>query len=249
MEKSELVQITRRSKISEDEFQTLLGGMYEQVWGNLLPPQILTHDLSNTVAGNVVTPGDQPIPDCMTCGACCAAFVCVTLDAGNLISSEDFWEITKHSENREFAVERCIKRKEADFSCAALEGKIGENVICRVYEDRPKMCRTFEAGSDRCHAVRRAYNLEPFLGLMEMYEATRKLKAGEVIIDGERIENVNIKEERGTRNLQIFVTLKNGSEKIVHTFNPKSETWFQAEFEGLKLAEAEELIVDRTGKK
>lgn len=244
MEKNELIQITRRNKISEDEFQPFLNAMYEQVWGNLLPPQILTHDLSNTVAGNIITPSNEPIPDCLTCGACCASFVCVTLES-NAVASKDCWEITKQGENGEFIVDRCIKRKEKDFSCTALGGKIGENVSCRIYENRPRMCRTFEAGSDRCRAVRRAYNIEPFLGLMEMYEATQKLKAQEVIVDEERIEKVSINEEGGTRNLQISVKLKNGLEKIIHTFNPKSEIWFQAEFEGLKLAEAAELIENR----
>lgn len=245
MEKSELVQITRQSKIAEDEFQPFLNGMYEQVWENLLPPQILTHNLSNTVTGNIITPDNKPIPDCLTCGACCASFVCVTLESDNAVASKDYWEITKQSENGEFTVDRCIKRREEDFSCTALEGKIGGNVSCRIYENRPKMCRTFEAGSDRCRAVRRAYNIEPFLEVMEMYEATRKLKSQEVIVDEERIEKVSINEESGTRNLQISVILKNGSEEVIHVFDPKSETWFQAEFEGLKLAEAVELIENR----
>ncbi len=248
MEKSELVQITRRDKIAEDEFLPFVNAMYEQVWGNLLPPQILTFNLSNTVADNIITSADSPIPDCMTCGACCASFVCVDVKPDNPISSKDCWDITKQGENIEFTVDRYIKRKEEDFSCVALEGKIGKEVSCRVYENRPRMCRQFEAGSDRCHAVRRAYNLEPFLSLMEMFEARQKLDALESNIDNERIEAVNINVKSGTQDLQITVTLKNGSQEIIHEFDPKFETWFQTEFEGLTLAKAEELIINRTRK-
>ncbi len=248
MDKSELVQITRRASIAEEEFLPFVNAMYEQVWGNLLPPQILTHDLSNTVAGNIITSPDAPIPDCLTCGACCASFVCVDVASDNAVSAKDCWDITKCGKSGQFTVDRFIKRKETDFSCTALEGEIGENVSCRVYENRPRMCRQFEAGSDRCHAVRRAYGIEAFLSLMEMYDATQKLRAQESYIDNERIETITI-EESATQDLQISVKLKNGAEKIIYAFNPKSETWFQSEFEGLTLEKAEELIRGKNVKK
>lgn len=249
MDKSELVQITRRASIAEDEFPLFVNAMYEQVWGNLLPPQILTNDLSNTVAGNIITSPGAPIPDCMTCGACCASFVCVDVAPDNPVSPNDCWDITKRGENGEFTVDRFIKRRETDFSCTALEGRIGEQASCRIYENRPRMCRRFEAGSDRCRAVRRAYGIEPFLGLMEMYEATQKIRAqAEHIVDTERIETVNIFEDSETQDLRISVKLKSGAEKIIHAFDPTAETWFQSEFEGLTLAKAEELIINRTRK-
>ncbi len=241
MGKSELVQITRRERLAEEEFLPFVNAMYEQVWGNLLPPQILTHDLSNTVDGNIITSADEPIPDCMTCGACCASFVCVDVAPDNPVLSSDYWDITKRGKSGEFTVDRFIKRKETDFSCTALEGEIGETASCRIYENRPRMCRQFEAGSDRCHAVRRAYGIEPFLGLMEMFEAKQKLKSQQSEINNERIETVSIKESE-MQDLQIAVKLKNGAEKIIHAFDPKSEIWFQSEFEGLTLTKAEELI-------
>lgn len=249
-ENSEFIQITRRERIAEDEFLSFVNAMYEQVWGNLLPPQILTHDLSNTVAGNVITSENEPIPDCMTCGACCASFVCVDVNPGNPIASKDCWEITKRGKRSEFTVDRFIKRKEEDFSCVALEGEIGREVNCRVYEHRPRMCRLFEAGSDRCHAVRRAYGLEPFLSLMEMLEARQKLdKQENNDEDNEKIVTVNINEREGTKDLQISVSLKNGVEKIIHNFDPKSEIRFQSEFEGLTLEKAEKLIINKIEKK
>ena len=200
MQKSKLVQITRQNKIAEEDFEQFVNAMYEEVWGKLFPPQLLTHSLSNTVENNVITPEDTPIPDCMTCGACCASFVCVDVVPDNSISSKDCWEITREGEKGEYTVDRYIKRKEEDFSCTALEGTIGENVSCRVYEDRPRMCRKFESGSDRCHAVRRAYGLEPFLSLMEMFEARQKLEKAEdeKVENDERVDKVRIVEDGKT---------------------------------------------------
>lgn len=246
MEKQEFAKITRQKQIEEGEFRKLLDGMYEQLWENLFPPQILTDGLSVKVENNVITPENALIPDCITCGACCALLLCVNLNPRNAVAPDDYWEITKQGDNRELTVDRCMKLKEEDFSCTALDGTVGEEVTCLIYEDRPKMCRTFEAGSDRCHAVRRAVGIEPFLGLMEMYEAVQKLKSQKENPDElEKIEIVNIYEEGESKNLQIKVILKNKMEKVIHNFDPKLETWFQAEFEGLTLAKADELISTR----
>lgn len=248
MEKSKFVQITRQGKIAEDEFQPFVNAMYEQVWGKLFPPQILTHSLSNTVENNIITPKDAPIPDCMTCGACCASFVCVDVASDSAVSSKDCWEITREDKSGdEYTVDRYIKRKETDFSCTALEGTIGENVSCRVYEDRPRMCRKFEAGSDRCHAVRRAYGLEPFLSLVEMFEAKQKLEKeeNEKRENPEGVDTVRIVEDGETENLNIYVLLKDGSEHLIHSFDRNVETWFKSEFDGLTSSKAKDLIASR----
>lgn len=248
MEKSKLVQITRSSKIAEEDFQPFTNAMYEQVWENLFPPQILTNDLSFTVADNIITPADAPIPDCMTCGGCCAAFVNINVKPDNPIASKDCWEVTKATKNGEIVTDRFIKRKETDFSCVGLEGKIGENVSCRLYENRPRSCRAFEAGSDRCHAVRRAYGIEPYMDVLEMYKATQKLEANESASKPELIVSAKIVESDENEDLQISVTLKNGSKKTVHEYNPNTETWYESEFEDITLAQAEDLIIERTRK-
>lgn len=245
MDKDALVQITRQDKIAEKDFGPLVNAMYEQVWGRLFPPQILTHDLSNTVAGNVITPTGAPVPDCRSCGACCASFVCVDTAPDSTLPPEDCWEITRpKSDGGAYTVDRYIRRREEDFSCTALEGKIGERVGCRVYEDRPRMCRQFEAGSDRCHAVRRAYGIEPFLSLTEMLEAKRRLEEAAAARreDPERVDSVRIVEDTGSAKLGIRVFLKNGTEHLIRTFDPDEETWFESEFAGLTLTEAEKLV-------
>jgi Fe-S-cluster containining protein len=246
MEKSQLIQITRQKKITETDFTPFVNAMYEEVWGNLFPPQILTHDLSNTVSGNIITPADEPIPECVTCGACCASLLRVDVAPDNPISSSDCWDIIKEGENCEFIVDRIIKRKQEDLSCTALEGMVGDKVTCRVYDDRPRMCRKFEAGSDRCHAVRRAYGIEPFLSLSEMSEAREKLNAPNKAKNSEVITKAILSEEKGTSNIQISVKVGDCPEEIIHKFNAKSETWFQSEFEGLTLHEAKDLIIKRS---
>jgi hypothetical protein len=71
MNKTQFVQITRLNRVAEEEFREMLNSMYVQVWENLLPPQITTEDLTPLVANNLITPAVEPIPDCVTCGACC----------------------------------------------------------------------------------------------------------------------------------------------------------------------------------
>jgi Fe-S-cluster containining protein len=248
METIELVQIFRNSEIEHDQFSAAVDSMFEQVWGNLLPPQILTDELANRVVDNVITAAGDPIPDCLTCGACCASFVCVDVAPDSNVPSGDCWDITRQGQSGRFIVDRFIKRKESDFSCRALDGEIGHQVSCRIYEDRPRMCRQFEAGSDRCHAVRRAYGLEPFLSLDEMQSACQTIADREPTVAGERIAGVHIGETTDAKRLQITAVLKDGSRCVIHTFDPAVETWFESEFEGHNLSKAKELVASRTKK-
>jgi Fe-S-cluster containining protein len=243
MGKDRFVQITRRDKFSEEEFYPLLDKMYEQIWQNLLPPQILTDGLSNTVAENVITSPDAPIPDCMTCGACCASSPCIGVSPVEGVLEKDFWNITAE---KGVVVDRFLKRTDETFSCVALEGTIGEQVNCRIYEHRPRACRLFEAGSDKCHAVRRAYGIEPFLSLLEMAAAVKKLKAEpDLPASKETIRNVKIVEQKDTNLLEITVWLEDGTTQKIHTFEPERENWMQFEFEGLTLSQAQYLIASR----
>lgn len=221
----------------------MLDKMYEQIWQNLLPPQILTDSLSNTVAENIITPSDAPIPDCMTCGACCASSPCIGVSPAEKVPVEDFWEITADDG---IVVDRFLKRTDETFSCVALEGTIGEQVSCRIYEQRPRACRLFEAGSDKCHALRRAYGIEPFLSLMEMASAVKKLKSESALpASKDTIRNVKIVGRKDTNLLEITVWLEDGSVRKIHTFEPERESWMQFEFDGLTLEQARDLIISR----
>ena len=219
--------------------------MYEQIWGNLLPPQLVTDGLSNTVRNNVVTPPNAPIPDCLTCGACCQSLFCVGVRPSDKVDAGLYWDITSEGENEELVVDRYLRRDGETLACAALSGTIGERVACTIYETRPKMCHHFDAGSDRCHAIRRAYGIEPFLTIDEMLDAMEKLDARPVADSSQVIRNAQIREEPGTGRLTISVLMKDGTMQTIHTYDPEFETWMQFEFDGLTMTEARDLIDSR----
>src|SRR5687768_10980669 len=98
MNTTQFVQITRQNKIAEKEFYTTISAMYEQIWQNLFPAQILTGGLTTRRDRNVVTPADAPVPDCVACGACCMAMLCVGVRPHEEISAEHYWDIIAEGE-------------------------------------------------------------------------------------------------------------------------------------------------------
>lgn len=111
------------------------------------------------------------------------------------------------------------------------------------------MCHHFEAGSDRCHAIRRAFGIEPFLTLDEMSEALEKLDQKPVSADpSDVIGNAQIKKD-ADGNLIITALMKDGTLRQIHSYNADRETWMQFEFDGLKMSEARALIERRSAAK
>ena len=244
MLKPEFVQITRQNKITENDFYPMITTMYEQIWQNLLPPQIITNGLPVKRASNVITPPDAPVPDCLTCGACCAAMLCVGVRPAEdaQLSAEEYWDITIEGRENEITVDRYLRRDEETLACAFLQIETGAPTACKIYERRPQMCHDFDAGSDKCHALRRAYGIEPFLSLDEMSEALEKL-GGKPLKSApeDTIREVKFVETE-TGELQISAYLKDGSIKTIHVFDPQNEIWRQFEFDGLTLSQAKGLI-------
>ncbi len=89
------------------------------------------------------------VPDCVTCGACCA----YSREWPALVGVRDGKGIPPHM------IEDGRMRCEGD-RCVALDGEIGVKVACTVYPDRPLVCSEFAAGSEDCHMVRRHFGLE-----------------------------------------------------------------------------------------
>ncbi|WP_035691676.1 YkgJ family cysteine cluster protein [Azospirillum halopraeferens] len=92
---------------------------------------------------------DDSSPDCEACGACCT----YSWEWPAFIGPGDGDGIPS------YLVEDGRMRCDGD-RCAALVGTPGSSVFCRVYEDRPLVCREFTAGSDACRAVRRHFGFE-----------------------------------------------------------------------------------------
>ena len=245
MDKTEFVQITRQNKIAEDKFYPMIISMYEQIWQNLLPPQIISKGLTAKRANNIITPPDAPVPDCLECGVCCGAMPCVGVRPQEELSAEEYWDITIEGKDGEIVVDRYLRRDAETLACAFLQIQTGEPTACKIYERRPQMCRDFDAGSDKCHALRRAYGIEWFLSLEEMSEALRKLEnKPENFVPSETIREVKFVETE-TGELQISAFLNDGSTKTIHVFNPNNEIWRQFEFDALTLSQAANLISSR----
>jgi len=94
---------------------------------------------------------------CTQCGACCASFRVDFSrfeheDQGGAVPAGLAAPITAHS----------CRMNGTDHTpprCAALHGRIGENVGCGIYEWRPSPCREFEEGSDACQRARMRHGL------------------------------------------------------------------------------------------
>jgi hypothetical protein len=153
------------------------------------------------------------------------------------------WDITIETDGGEIVVDRYLKRNEDTLACAALEGNIGERVACTIYETRPKMCHHFDAGSDRCHAIRRAFGIEPFLSLDEMSVAMDKLDARPGDIESSRsIRSAQIRPDTESGEYVLTALMKIGELREIHRYDPSVETWMQFQFDGLTLGQADELI-------
>lgn len=91
-------------------------------------------------------PDEPGVPDCRTCAACCrGAFAQVSISPQAPI-------ISRHPELVRLR-DGSFELARRDDRCAALERE-GELWSCTVHPDRPRTCREFEAGSERCLAAR-----------------------------------------------------------------------------------------------
>ncbi|MBV8621723.1 MAG: YkgJ family cysteine cluster protein [Curvibacter sp.] len=97
---------------------------------------------------------------CLSCGACCSAyrvdFSIYELDeAGGQVPAGLTVEVNGST---------CRMRgtDHVPLRCAALTGKVGEQVACGIYEWRPSPCREFEAGDYACDRARARHGLPPY---------------------------------------------------------------------------------------
>jgi Fe-S-cluster containining protein len=105
--------------------------------------------------------------DCQTCGACCC-----NSDENRAEKYIDYVEVPPGSRLgrepvllRKLTVlnaqgERHMQLVGREQRCVALEGKLGENVSCSIYELRPPACRKVEPGSYECRRDRRERGID-----------------------------------------------------------------------------------------
>ncbi|MFZ9297470.1 MAG: YkgJ family cysteine cluster protein [Hylemonella sp.] len=94
---------------------------------------------------------------CTQCGACCASFrvdfaVYEVEGMGGQVPEGLVVQINGST---------CRMRgtDHVPIRCAALNGKVGEQVSCAIYEWRPSPCREFSEGDDACNKARARHGL------------------------------------------------------------------------------------------
>lgn len=110
--------------------------------------------------------------DCRTCGACCLdgrgpgreigeTWIGVTARDAQRLPTDKYTAACAVVDYDVYTMRaqrlKILDGDEERTGCAALEGRPGRAVTCSVYEDRPEVCRAFEAGSIQCRDARRSY--------------------------------------------------------------------------------------------
>ncbi|MGH9948865.1 MAG: YkgJ family cysteine cluster protein, partial [Pyrinomonadaceae bacterium] len=204
--------------------------------------------LSPFLVERLVTTRSAAVPDCVTCGACCAFPMAVSITENEAARIGNYTEVVLDREYADVVVGRFIPRAEND-KCVNLDGKLGERIGCAIYEERPKCCREFDAGSDRCHEFRRIYGLEPQLTETEVVAAITKLKAKNsptvikyVSIVKAGSGNEDTFESRKALRLKIVAVMTDDKEHEIHSYDAAKEVWTESEFLGLSLDGARTLL-------
>lgn len=240
------VQIQRRGRILETEFQELFVTLNQQKTQAVLNQQLPIEKLPIKVSENIVAAKSAEIPDCVTCGACCVFLLCVAVKPTDQTPAVAFWDIINETEHGEITVDRFMRRDTETTACASLDGKLGELAMCRIYHDRPKVCREFEAGSDKCRALRRAYKIEPELTAAQKLEAEFRLELARVHqTPALKIVYARIVPHPETHEFVIVALLEDETNLVLHIFDPAKESWLQSEFANQSIFAASEMIAAR----
>lgn len=122
------------------------------------------------IFGNSNAPKLDPNKNyCLDCGACCNFFkVYFPKEESSALGGQvpaDFVE--KYDRKNINMIGR--QKFRGGVRCKALEGEIGKQVSCSIYENRPSVCRAFEVISPegvqnpRCAKARKDFGLVPNL--------------------------------------------------------------------------------------
>ncbi len=83
MNEPHLIQIARRRQIGGTTYERLVGQLVAEMSKRTHKPQIAAMRLSGRLADKVVDSPAGVVPDCQTCGACCAFYTCVAVEEGD----------------------------------------------------------------------------------------------------------------------------------------------------------------------
>ncbi len=101
-------------------------------------------------------------PDCRTCGACCYGdemWIHVMAGDDHRLGEDKVRRLTVLTQHGRGYVARSMKMEGG--RCVAFRDSLGDGGCgCSIYEVRPEICRTFEAGSKDCYAARERRGIE-----------------------------------------------------------------------------------------
>jgi len=99
--------------------------------------------------------GESDTFDCTQCGACCFGLaVYLTPREARIFQANRKLKLLIKPQDQGFRMRRTVK----ESRCFALKGKPGR-CTCKVYDDRPRVCREFEPGSDACLRARKQFRI------------------------------------------------------------------------------------------
>ncbi|APX61599.1 YkgJ family cysteine cluster protein [Acinetobacter schindleri] len=94
---------------------------------------------------------------CLSCGACCAHFRVSFYWAEGIPMPEHYTEPVT-------SVYSCMAgTNQKNPRCIALQGTIGEQVSCGMYELRSTSCKEVQVADAQCNKARIAHNMIPFI--------------------------------------------------------------------------------------
>jgi uncharacterized protein len=101
-------------------------------------------------------------PDaCLSCGACCTYFRVSFYWAEGLEMPEDYVEQLT-------SVYSCMKgTNQKNPRCIALQGTIGDQVSCGMYEARSSSCKEVQIADAQCNKARLAHQMIPLVAVAE----------------------------------------------------------------------------------
>ena len=252
-----LVQITRMTR---SEFVAEAKPSGRQKWSALFPPQLEVRRLSKRIAESVTVEPGTTVPDCLTCGVCCAHYWKVPMSRDESERLGAYIEITDDSET-DVVVDRLVPRNFELGACSFLTGELGQEIACSGYERRPQCCHDFEAGSDRCREVRRIYGLEPQLSEAEVSRFAfvgDQVQSTVIIRAACLVDRVSISIETSSESDGAVVSKKTVMMKIlvslnedlnlenwieIHSYESDREFWLQSEFIGMTIEDAKKMIL------
>ena len=100
----------RITRLPKGEFLDLIRGYNRSKKSEIFEPQLPLDRASKRVSENVVTPADEPIPECTTCGVCCDAPLVVPIARTETERFAEYWEIYPDESAPDAVIDRVLPR-------------------------------------------------------------------------------------------------------------------------------------------